>query len=354
MKSPWVGILALGLATTAYGQVIPTAPALHLRDSAEELLQVAYPERYQRDPGALEDDVDWVRDHDDELQSWWRNQGPLYLLRASDVTGLAWPYRSIDVYLVRYWPLVSIEHPLVLALDQVQGPGGSAQVPQDEDVRVLLLAHQLVHYLLDDPPLAPGARLDPAYDHPFMTSESFEVEALVNWVTYTVLGELWGRSRLDRATADELWRAYNPSHDVVVDELMRRTLSRTYPLTQWLRDNPRGSAIFATLEDHAERSGAASGPIAGGQPGLSGTEYGFDLGASYDGRIFVAYVDEGSAASRAGVMRGDVLRTIEGRDAGTDIGDAQRRLRESWELDREINLSVLREGREIFVTIERR
>ncbi|HEY7471598.1 MAG TPA: PDZ domain-containing protein [Gemmatimonadota bacterium] len=354
MKSLLFGLTALALAAPAAGQTGAMVPALHLRDASEELLQVAYPERYQRDPGALEDDVDWVRGHDDDLQDWSYRQGPLYLVRAADVTGLAWPYRSIEVYLVRYWPVVSIEHPLVLALDQIQGPGGSAQVPQDEDVRVLLLAHQLVHYLLDDPPLAPGARLDPAYEHPFMTAESFEIESLVNWVTYTVLGELWGRSRLDRATADELWRAYNPSHDFVVDELMRRPLSRTYPLTRWLRDNPRGSAIFATLEDYEERSGAADGQVAGGPRGLSGTDYGIDLGASYDGRIFVAYVDEGSAASRAGVMRGDVLRTIEGRDASTDINDAQRRLRESWEVDREINLSVLREGREVFVTIERR
>ncbi|HET6616499.1 MAG TPA: PDZ domain-containing protein [Gemmatimonadota bacterium] len=354
LESIVLAVVALGLAAPAAAQPGAMVPELHLRDSAEELLEVAYPERYQRDPGALEDDVDWVRDQDDELQEWWARQGPLYLVRASDVAGLPWPYRSIEVYLVRYWPLVSIEYPLVLALDQIQGASGSAQVPQDEDIRILLLAHQLVHYLLDDPPLAVGSRHDPAYDHPFMTAGTFEVESLVNWVTYTVLEELWGPERLDRATADELWRAYNPNHDFVVDELMRRRLSRTYPLTRWLRDNPRGSEIFATLEDYEERSGATDEPAAGGVPGLSGTEYGIDLGASYDGRIFVAYVDEGSPASRAGLVRGDVVRTIEGRDAGTDINDAQRRLRESWEDDREINLSVLREGREVFVTVERR
>jgi hypothetical protein len=344
--------LTLGLAAPTAGQQPGDAPALRFRESAEELLEIAYPERYRGDPEALREDVEWVADQGGDLQEWWDRQGRLFLLRAADVSGLPWPYRDIEVYLVRYWPEVSIEYPLVLALDEVQGVGGSAQVPQDDDVRVLLLAHQLVHYLLDDPPLSPGTRLDPAYDHPFLTPGTFEIESLVNWVTYSVLEELWGRDRLERATRDELWRAYNPNHEFVVDELMRRSrLSRSDPLVEWLRENPRGSPIFAVEEDYEERSGAVDEPAAARGPGLSGTEYGIDLGAGYDGTIFVAYVDQGSAADRAGLVRGDVLRTIEGRDAGSDIVDAQRRLRDSWEDNREINLSVVREGREIYLTV---
>lgn len=344
--------LTLALAAPAAGQQAGDAPAVHLRESAEELLQVAYPERYAGDPDALMEDIEWVEDQGGDFREWWQGQGRLFLLRAADIAGLPWPYRDIDVYLVRYWPEVSIEYPLVLALDEVQGAGGSAQVPQDDDVRVLLLAHQLVHYLLDDPPTTPGTRVDSAYEHPFMTQGTFEIESLVNWVTYSALEELWGEDRLDRATRDDLWRAYNPNHEFVVEELMReRRLSRSDPLVEWLRDNPRGSPIFAVEEDYEERSGAVDEPAGGRGPGLSGTDYGIDLGAGYEGTIFVAYVDQGSAADRAGVIRGDVLKTIEGREAGSDIADAQRRLRESWEDNREINLSVERDGREIYLTV---
>ena len=343
--------LAIGIVAPAAGRQLGTAPALHLHPEAGELLSIAYPDRYAGDPERLAEDVEWVQDHDDELQDWAQRQAPLYMLRSSDVTGLAWPYRDIEVYLVRAWPVVSIEHPLILALDEVQGPGGSAEVPQDEDVRILLLAHQLVHYLLDDPPLAPGARAHVAYDHPFLAADSFELESMVNWVTYTVLEELWGSARLERATDDDLWRAYNPNHDFVVEELMRGArLTRTNPLTRWLAANPRGSRIFATIEDYEERSGASDGG-APGTPGVSGTEYGIDLGGSYDGRVFVAYVDRGSAADRAGLAQGDELRTIEGRVVGSDVVDAKRRLDESWDLKREINLSVIREGRELYVTV---
>ena len=344
--------LTLGLAAPAVGLQAGDAPAVRLRASAEELLEIAYPDRYRGDPEALQEDVEWVEDQGGDFQEWWDRQGRLFLLRAADFAGLPWAYRDIEVYLVRYWPEVSIEYPLVLALDQVQGVGGSAQVPQDDDVRVLLLAHQLVHYLLDDPPVSPGTRHDSAYEHPFMTPGTFEIESLVNWVTYAVLEELWGEDRLERATRDDLWRAYNPNHEFVVEELMReRRLSRSDPLAEWLRENPRGSAIFAIEEDYEERSGAVDEPAAGRGPGLSGTEYGIDLGAGYDGTIFVAYVDQGSAADRAGLIRGDVLRTIEGREVGSDIVDAQRRLRESWDDNREVNLSVLRDGREIYLTL---
>lgn len=343
--------LALGRAAPVAGQS-GTAPALHLRASAEELLEIAYPARYGGDPRVLEDDVEWVREHDDELREWWERQGPLFLLRASDFAGLPWPYRDIEVYLVRTWPVVSIEYPLVLALDAVQGPGGSAEVPRDDDVRVLLLAHQLVHYLLDDPPAGAAGADGGAYDHPFMTPGSFEGEALVNWVTYAALEDLWGRARLDRATSGELWRAYNPNHEFVVQELMRdRRLSRTAPLTRWLADHPRGSAVFRAADDYRRRAGVDDRPAGQAGPGLSGTTFGIDLGASYGGRIFVAYVDAGSPADRAGLVQGDVLRTIEGRAVGTDVVEAQRRLRESWDENREINLSVEREGREVYLTV---
>lgn len=344
-----VAASTLGWAGTLAGQA--AAPEVRLRSAAEELLTIAYPERYGGDPDALLEDGEWVEDEAADLREWWSRQGSLLLLRAADMAGLPWPYRDIEVYLVRYWPQVSTEYPLVLALDAVQGAGGSAQVPRDEDVRVLLLAHQLIHYLLDDPPVRPGASADPAYDHPFMVPGSFELEALVNWVTYSALEEVWGRERLERATADELWRAYNPNHEFVVDELMReRRLSRTWTLARWLGDNPPGSRIFSVEEDYEERSGAVDEPVAAG-PGLSGTDYGLDLGAAFDGSIFVAFVDAGSAADRAGVMRGDVLSTIEGREVGRDIADARRRLEESWSQDREINLSVVREGRELYLTV---
>jgi hypothetical protein len=135
----------LGWSASLAGQIPSAAPEVRLRSSAEELLAIAYPERYGAHPDALVEDVEWAEDEGADLREWWQRQGPMVLLRAADMAGLSWPYRDIEVYLVRYWPQVSIAYPLLRALDAVQAAGGSAQVPPDEDVRVLLLAHQLVH-----------------------------------------------------------------------------------------------------------------------------------------------------------------------------------------------------------------
>lgn len=335
------------------GDRIPVV-RFHFGD-AGELLQTAYPERYDQDGRRLAEDAEWARDHSEDITGWWEGQGMLFLHRLQDLTGLPWPYHQVDVYLVRYWPVVSIEHPLVLAVGAIRLPGGGeTAVPEEEDVRRLLLAHQLAHYLLDDPEFVPVDDRHAAYDHPLLAPGNFAVEALVNWVVYRALGELWGEERLDTATANELWRAYNPNHGFVADELEpRHRLSRLATLVDWLEVNPEGSEIFRVRDAYVEQSATPVGPLPERER-ATGYDYGLDLAATYEGRIFVAYVDEGSPAARSGLMEGDLLRTIEGRPAGADVTAAQAALDASWERDREINVSVERGEEELFFTIEDR
>jgi hypothetical protein len=327
---------------------------IHFHVGAEELVGSAYPLR-SSDPIQLADDIRWVQRRADDLLDWWERQGPVYLARAATYAGLRWPYADIEVYLVRAWPVISIEYPLVLALGAVESEGGvEMEVPDEEDLHVLLLAHQLTHYLLDDPTFLPERQRPPAYEHPFMSEGNLEIEAMVNWVTYAVLEELWGKRRLEQATEHELWRAYNPNHSYVTDELMPRwRLGPNRTLEEWLRTNPRGSEIFRIHDTYAiERVEPEPTPETG--QNLSGTPYGIDLGSTFDGELFVAFVDRASPADRAGVRQGDVLVTIEGRPVGRDVVEAQRQLDATWQDDGEINLSVDRGGREVFLTVGRR
>lgn len=354
-RAALVGLFLGVLAPAARAQEVP---AIHFHVGAEELVASVYPDRYGDAPELVRRDAEWTRKADADLMAWWDESGPLFLRRASDLAGLTWPYTGIEVYLARYWPVLSIEYPLVVASDAIRGASGTeVDVPEDRDFRVLVLAHQVVHYLIDDPGFLPPERRDPAYAHPFMAPGPFADEAMVNWVVYAVLGEMWGPQRLQRATSRDLWRAYNPSHDFVVDELIPRwSLSATRPLTAWLDANPEGSEIFRVRDAYLRqaRTGAAPATPAGPEEGLSGTAYGLDLGSTYDGEVFAAWVDEGSAAARAGVLQGDLLKTIEGREVGRDVTEAQRRLTASWEDNGEINLSVVRGGREVWITIQRR
>ena len=349
-----------GLALVAHLLAAPLAaqeaaiPVVRFHvEAAAELLQTAYPDRYGLGGGGLEEDLEWAREHAGTITDRWSEWGPLYLQRLEDLAGLGWPSRQIDVYLVRTWPVISIEHPLVLALDAIRAPGGrEVPVPEDEDVRALILAHQLAHHMLDDPDFLPEAGRDPVYDHPLMSEGDFAVEALVNWLVYRTLEDMWGEERLERAAADEMWRAYNPSHGFVVEELApRHRLSRTATLADWLAANPEGSEIFRVREAYLRQ---ADLPVQASpeRERTTGSEAGIDLGATFEGRIFVAYVDEGSPAARAGVLEGDVVRTIEGRQVGSDVGAAQAALDASWRENGELNLSVEREGEEIFFTLE--
>lgn len=354
----WVGAVLVGAALAGVPLPGPAlaqeAPEIRFHVGGEELLPIAYPERYGA-AGDLAADVAWARENSGRLRAWWAGEGATYLRRVTDLAGLAWEVEGVDVYLVRYWPVVSIERPLVLALDAVRASGGTLDLPEDDDLRVLLLAHQVVHWLLE--PDGPGPR-DRVFDHAFLEPGDFALEAMVNWLTYEALTDLWGGERLARATATDLWRGYNPNHAFVTGELMRTwDLSRMRTLREWLEAHPEGSDVFEVAERYAEEAIGVARRTGGAAPaadaaGVSGTVYGVDLGADFEGEVFVSYVDENSPASRAGLLRGDLLATIEGRPV-EGVVEAQRRMDASWEENDEINLSVRRDGREVFVTIER-
>ncbi len=331
-------------------------PVIRFQVGGEELLPLVLPGRYQVEPGRIAEDAEWTAERADALHAWWEDEGPLLLRRITDYAGFGWPVRDVDVHLVRYWPVISIERPLVIALEAIRTADRDVEVPSDLDFQVLVLAHQLTHRLLDPPDFmgARGAARLAARDHTFLRPGAFDSEAMVNWVVYRALEDLWGRDRLAAATGRDLWRAYNPSHEYVVDELMERwPLTRTRPLRSWLDAHPPGSEPFRVRDRYRQETETRiPPPQAAERQRITGTEYGIDLGQSYEGAVFVAFVDEASPGHRAGIQQGDVLATIDGRPAGP-VGEAQERMTEAWEARGEIHLSVMREGREVFLTVER-
>jgi hypothetical protein len=329
-------------------------PVLRFYEGGEELLPLVLPERYGLEPGLVAEDADWAAERSEPLLEWWDREGALLLRRITDYAGFEWPHREVEVHLVRYWPVISIEYPLVVAVGAIRGAGREVPVPDDVDFLILVLAHQVTHRLLDLPPKRDPAVARPAArEHRFLLPGDFESEAMVNWVVYQALRDVWGEARLAAATDRDLWQAYNPNHEYVMELMERWPLSRTRPLRAWLDAHPPDSEPFRTRDRYRRETEArVPPPEAARRQQITGTEYGIDLGETYDGDVFVAFVDEGSPAHRAGALQGDALLTIDGRSAG-DVVEAQERMTRSWEERGEVHLSVRRGGREVFLTVER-
>lgn len=303
-----------------------------------------------------EDDARWAERRARGLTDFHRQSGSRVLRLIADYAGVPWPYEEIDVYVVRRFPTLSIQYPLTIAVGEiVQGP--SRQEIPSGDFLVLTFAHQIAHYLLDPPPEELAADRPRALEHPLLEEGSFRRESLVNLIAYRALEEIWGRQRLDRAIAEPLWASYNPEA-VFLDSLESRwTVSRSRPLVTWLLEEGEDGPVVRLAEAFESRRvgagggaapGAPSGPPVGG--GMAGTEVGFDVGQSADGRLFIAFLDRGSPAEAAGLRAGDIVLTIEGRRF-SNVSEAMQVVENAWRTNGEVNLSVERQGKEVFFQV---
>jgi hypothetical protein len=303
-----------------------------------------------RDP---EDDVSWARDRARPLTEFHAEQGAGLLRRMAEYAGAPWPYAEIPVYLLRRFPTLSIQYPFTIAVGEIQRGQGRQELPDEGDFLILVWAHQIAHYLLDPPPAELDASRPRELSHPLLEEGNWRREALTNLVAYRALEDLWGAERLRRARSEPVWASYNPE-EAFVDTLRARwNLSRATPLTTWLSREGASGPILELAERLERQGGAAPPPGAGAPAGpvtASGNDVGLDVGQTADGRLVIAFLDRGSPADAAGLRSGDVLLTIEGRRFST-AAQAMAEIRRAWEADREVNVSVERQGREVFFQI---
>lgn len=352
-----LGTIAAALAALASGAESGPAqvggsgvPALVFRFNPEYQSAVAAVDRDRADP---EDDARWAERRAKDLTEFYGENGARLLRLLSEYAGVRWPYEDIQVYGLRYFPTLSIEYPLTIAVGEIRDGGARQEVPGG-DFLILTLAHQITHYLLDPPPGTSAAGRPRVLDHPLMEEGSYRREALVNLVAYRALEDLWRRERLGRARREPLWASYNPESAFVDSLAARWTLSPSRPLVSWLQQEDEDGPLVRLAERlEASRGPASETDVSGGGQGtrsMAGNEVGLDLGQSAEGRLFIAFIDPRSPADAAGLRSGDVVLTIEGRRF-TSAAEAMRVLRDAWETNREVNLSVERQGKEVFFQI---
>jgi hypothetical protein len=305
----------------------------------------------EKDP---EGDIEWARKRARKLTEFYSASGPDLLRRLADYAGLRWPYEDIDVYVVRDFPTLSIQYPLTIAVGSIREGSSKQDVPAD-DFLILTFAHQITHYLIDPPPAElGGARPLFLEDHPLMEESNYRREALVNLVAYRALEDLWGADRLRKAAANPLWESYNPETAFLDSLRSAWPLTPERPLVSFLQSEPADGSIVQLAErmergtPSGESQTSETAPVTPGT--LSGNEFGFDLGQNANGRLFVSFLDPRSPAETAGLHVGDPVLTIEGRRFDS-VAEAMRAASEAWTANREVNLSVEREGKEVFLQV---
>jgi hypothetical protein len=304
------------------------------------------------------DEVRWAERRAEDLTDFYASSGNELLGLLSDYAGLRWPYAEIDAYVLRYFPTLSIQYPLTFVVGAIRRGGSNQEVPSG-DFLILTFAHQITHYLLDPPPAELDAARPVFLDrHPLMQEGNYRREALINLVAYRALRDLWGAERLRKVVRQPLWESYNPEAAFIDSLATRWDLSRERPLVSRLQSEGEEGEMVALAErferagrqppEGTPQPGAPAAPVAPGT--LSGNDFGFDLGQTAEGRLFIAYLDPGSPADSAGLHSGDAVVTVEGRRF-TSVAEAMRAVRDAWEASREVNLSVDRGGREVFFQI---
>jgi hypothetical protein len=290
----------------------PSLPRVTIDNRSATLQESLYPEYYRSH--SLRRDMRWLTRHDSSLVSFWESNGPLILGTLSELSGLPWIEREIDIFLVRYYPTIGSADPLIIPVGGMRRGYLTEAAPRGSRMQ-LNLTFQLARRMLEQTVQPDRGYYHPMADHPLMQAEPYRRDNLAMLLALVTCERVIGLDSTYDAYRSAFWRQRHPGREVFETYLLKEwILSRERPLARWVLEEPVTSRLVSLTrrprparpaEGTRKREYVAGLPLVG--------RLGFSVNRDASGRMKVGEIDPARTAYACGLRENDIIRQVNGR-----------------------------------------
>lgn len=319
-------------------------PEVTVHRHAPALNFLMYPEFYRTFDDAVADTTRPLENLDAVVQ-FWDEHGRTLLAAVSELSGVGWHEKELDLYLVEEGPTWGTWDPLVYAVDNWRR-GDVVRLAPRGDAVAFVMANLLTQRLFAQ---VPADHMPAAMHHPFFQPGLGTRDALASLVAYWVTAQLYGEERALTVAKDPDLLFAAVSLEMLTERLLPAwRLTRERPLLKWVEEEPTDSPLFKAAVTLRQRT--LIGAVTGRGPGkkLERMRIGLRVRTNELGSAEVVAVVPGMFADRAGLRRGDQVVSVAGV-AVQDSRDVLARAIAFLKRAGSVDLKVERDG-ELFDT----
>lgn len=292
-------------------------PHVELNDRSASLQAAVYEDMYKT--RSAEKDMDWVKESDSALKTFWQQKGDTILHIITELAGIDWREAEFDIYLVRYFPTAGSADPLVVPYGGI-GPKGMIEAVPLDDRLILNLVFQLSRRML--------AQVERSHDpvsyallrHPLMRPTPLRRDNMAMLLALVTCQNILGYELANNAFSSEFWDRHFPPKQVFRKYLMNEwVLSPQKTLAEKIMAESRNSdLIIATRPPRPKRNLSNDGQLITQIAGISPTgKLGFSIRYESGNALVIDTIDDRRLAYANGFRIGDQIKRVEGRTVRT-------------------------------------
>jgi hypothetical protein len=286
-------------------------PRVSVNNRSVSLQASLYPEFYQSHSAAH--DMRWVAENDSQLVARWNTQGDTILHILTELSGIEWVEQDFDIYLVRYFPTLGADDPLVLPIGGVKR-GDLIEAAPSGGSALLNLIFQLSRRMLSQTVQPEDSVFTWTAEHPLMRPGPYRRDNLAMLLAAATCQNIIGLDSTRDVYTSAFWQQHLPGRQIFEDYLLNKwILTPDRTLADWIAAEPHGSALVAAtrpprMQERPEGAGRKlhiDGLPLEGQLGLS-------VRIDEANYLVVDTIDVYRLAYACGLRIGDRIRSVNG------------------------------------------
>ncbi len=286
-------------------------PVVTINDNAAGLQKSLFPKMYKN--RSLTQDMRWVQENDSLLKSFWEIQGDTILHVLTELSGIEWSEKELNLYLLRYYSQIGSADPLILPLGGIHN-GTFIEAAPDVQKQKLLLIYHLAKRMLHQINRPENSNKSISY-HPLMRKTPYRFDNLAMLLALTTSYSILGVDTTYEITQSKFWKNKFPGRKIFQDYFERDwILTPEKTLADYIASEPtRSRLVTVTRTPRVKQSNVYEErrtfvedlPLKG--------KFGFAVKLNDAGHTAVTVIDEFRLAYACGLRADDVIRRVDGK-----------------------------------------